>query len=369
MVSKIFAIYNHIRGRYNQVKEKERHGCCNMKLNKNFKKVEYAENGVFSESTRPRVIVITDISSMQPGVLEPDDTESMVRFLLYANEVDIEGLIACAYKEHGTKPEYIRQVANAYGASWENLAEHDSRYPKPEQLLSCIAAGNSCPGNDQLGEGKDTPGSNLIIAAADKDDPRPLWILLWGGALDLAQAVWRVSHDRTPKEAAAFRKKLRVYSIGDQYDDTGKWMKDTFQDLFYITNYAAFRGMYRFGDTSLSSSAWVQEHVKKNGSALGTLYPDYRGGDPWGDVNGLKEGDTPSVLYIISKQPHNLDDPTQSSWGGQFQKVGQYRYQDVPEGWKPSNDANEIEKYADTIAKWRADYQADFAKRLQWCVK
>lgn len=215
----------------------------------------------------------------------------------------------------------------------------------------------------------DTQGSNLIIAAADKNDPRPLWILLWGGALDLAQAVWRVSHDRTSKEAAAFRKKLRIYSIGDQYDDTGKWMKDMFPDLFYITNYAAFRGMYRFGDTSLSSFAWVQEHVKKNGSALGTLYPDYSGGDPWGDVNGLKEGDTPSVLYIISKQPHNLDDPIQSSWGGQFQKVGPRRYQDVPEGWQPSNDANEIEKYAETIAKWRADYQADFAKRLQWCVK
>ena len=318
-----------------------------MELNEKSKKVEcteHAENSAFSETIRPRVIVITDISSMQSGSLEPDDTQSMIRFLLYANEVDIEGLIACAYGEHGTRPEYIRQVVNAYGASWENLAAHDSRYPKPEQLLS-------------------------RIAAADKDDPRPLWILLWGGALDLAQAVWRVSQDRTPQEAAAFRKKLRVYSIGDQYDDTGKWMKETFPDLFSITNYAAFRGMYRFGDTSLSNSAWVQEHVKKNGSALGTLYPDYRGGDPWGDVNGLKEGDTPSVLYIISKQPHNLDDPTQSSWGGQFRQVGPRRYQDVPEGWQPSNDANEIEKYADTIAKWRADYQADFAKRLQWCVK
>lgn len=343
-----------------------------MKFNKNSKKfqcAEDAENNAIYENARPRVIVITDISSMQPGVLEPDDTQSMIRFLLYANEVDIEGLIACAYGGHGTRPEYIRQVVEAYGTSWEKLAAHDPRYPKPEQLLACIAAGNFCPGNDQLGEGKDTPGSNLIIAAADKDDPRPLWILLWGGALDLAQAVWRVSYDRTPQEAETFRRKLRVYSIGDQYDDTGKWMKETFPDLFYITNYAAFRGMYRFGDISLSSSEWVQEHVKKSKAELGTLYPDYRGGDPWGDINGLKEGDTPSVLYIISKQPHNLEDPTQSSWGGQFQKVGPYHYQDVPEGWKQSNDANEIEKYANTIAKWRADYQADFAKRLQWCVK
>lgn len=66
-------------------------------LAKKSKKVECAEHAksnAFSETIRPRVIVITDISSMQPGILEPDDTQSMIRFLLYANEVDIEGLIA-----------------------------------------------------------------------------------------------------------------------------------------------------------------------------------------------------------------------------------------------------------------------------------
>lgn len=306
---------------------------------------------------------------MQPGILEPDDTQSLIRFLLYSNEMDIEGLIACAYGKHGTRPEYIRQVVNAYGASWEKLSAHDSRYPKPEQLLSCIVSGNCRPGNDQLGEGKDTEASRLIISAADRDDPRPLWILLWGSALDLAQAVWRVAQERTAEDAGAFRQKLRIYSIGDQYDDTGKWMKKEFPYLFYITNYAAFRGMYRFGDVSLSSSEWVQKYVKDSGSRLGTLYPDYQGGDPWGVVNGVKEGDTPSVLYLISQQAHDLENPTEPSWGGQFQKIGSRRFQDVPEGWQPSNDTEEIRKYAEAITKWRADYQTDFAKRLRWCVE
>lgn len=78
-------------------KKTERHGYCNMELSEKSKKVESAEHAksnAFSETIRPRVIVITDISSMQPGILEPDDTQSMIRFLLYANEVDIEGLIA-----------------------------------------------------------------------------------------------------------------------------------------------------------------------------------------------------------------------------------------------------------------------------------
>lgn len=319
-----------------------------------------------SDNERPRVIVVTDISSMQPGVLEPDDTQSLIRFLLYSNEVEIEGLIACAYGEYGTRPEYIRDVVNAYGASWKKLFAHDARYPRPEKLLSCIVSGNYCTGNDQLGEGKDTDASKLIISAADSDDERPLWILLWGGALDLAQAVWRVEHDRTADEAERFRKKLRVYSIGDQYDDTGKWIKKEFPELFYITNYASFRGMYRFGDINFSTSEWVQQHIKNSGNELGALYPDYQGGDPWGSVNGLKEGDTPSFLYLISKQAGDLDDPTTPSWGGQFQKTGPHQFQDVPKDWQPTNDPEEIKKYAETIARWREAYQTDFAERISW---
>ena len=48
-------------------------------------------------SSKIRVIVMTDISSIQAGVNEPDDTQSLVRFLLYSNEFDIEGLIATSY--------------------------------------------------------------------------------------------------------------------------------------------------------------------------------------------------------------------------------------------------------------------------------
>jgi len=42
------------------------------------------------EVTKPRLIVLTDIGG------DPDGQQSMVRLLLYANEFDIEGLIARA---------------------------------------------------------------------------------------------------------------------------------------------------------------------------------------------------------------------------------------------------------------------------------
>ena len=42
----------------------------------------------FEEPVKQRVFVLTDITN------EPDDQQSLVRFLVYANEYDIEGLVA-----------------------------------------------------------------------------------------------------------------------------------------------------------------------------------------------------------------------------------------------------------------------------------
>ena len=70
-----------------------------------------------AEPPRPRLIVLTDISSLTTGVAEPDDGQSMCRLMLYTNELDIEGLIATSNLGHGevVRPELIRQVVDAYG--------------------------------------------------------------------------------------------------------------------------------------------------------------------------------------------------------------------------------------------------------------
>src|SRR4051794_31191116 len=41
-----------------------------------------------SPAERPRLIVLTDISSLQARVAEPDDGQSMIRLMLYANDLD-----------------------------------------------------------------------------------------------------------------------------------------------------------------------------------------------------------------------------------------------------------------------------------------
>jgi hypothetical protein len=327
------------------------------------------------DAPHPRLVVLTDISSLTPGVAEPDDAQSLIRLMLYTNEFEIEGLIATSNLGHGqkTRPDLIRQVVDAYEKVRPNLLLHDPRYLPAEVLRSGIKAGQEragpkVPVMESVGEGKDTEASNWIIRVVDRPDPRPVWVVIWGGSADLAQAIWRVHRDRTAKELSQFVAKLRVHAIGDQ-DSTGPWIREEFPGLFVITQRRAYRGMYRSGDVSLVSSDWVEENIHGHG-ALGDLYPNYRGGDIWagtlGPVRGIKEGDTPSFLSLV---PNGLSDPARpwlGSWGGRFAGDG-HQLTDIPD---PDLDTRaDPDPRMSSVYRWRAAFQADFAARLDWCVK
>ena len=74
-------------------------------------------------SQKPRLIVLTDISSLRPGCGEPDDTQSLIRLLLYSDLLDIEGLIA-TYSSHikgAVKTDYLETIVRHYEKVWDNL--------------------------------------------------------------------------------------------------------------------------------------------------------------------------------------------------------------------------------------------------------
>lgn len=316
------------------------------------------------DNKKIRLVVLTDISSLESGVREPDDTQSLVRLLLYSNEFDIEGLIATysVHLEQGADTGYIEAIVKEYGKVYHNLTRHDPRYPSESHLLSCIRKGNPKCGMEQIGEGKDTDASELIISVVDREEPRPVWFIIWGGPLDLAQALWRVAKDRSPEELARFKSKMRVYAIGDQYDASGQWIRDNHPDLFYIRARLVNRGIYKGGDTSLTSNEWLIEHVCNNHGPLGAAYPIYDGGDPWGSVKGIKEGDTTSFLYLIPNGLGNPMQPAWGSWGGRFVQIGNH-YFDAKDTFD-----GVTHEWASTY-RWRADFQADFQARMDWCVK
>ena len=325
---------------------------------------------------RPRLVVLTDISSLTAGEAEPDDGQSMIRLMLYSDEFDIEGLIATSNLGHGqrVRPELIRQVVDAYEKARPNLLLHDPRYPPADRLRDTIKAGQPIAGPDvpverSVGAGKDTEASDGIIAVVDRpDDPRPVWVVVWGGSADLAQALWKVRETRSPDQLDRFLSRLRVHAIGDQ-DSTGPWLRAQFPGLSTITQRRAYRGMYRGGDASLSSSTWVNTHIHGHGP-LGDLYPNYAGGDIWsrtlGPVRGIKEGDTPSFLSLV---PNGLSDPSRprlGSWGGRFEGDGRH-LTDVPD--RDLDTANDPDPRMSSVYRWRPAFQADFQARLDWCTR
>ena len=180
---------------------------------------------------KQRVLVLTDIEN------EPDDAQSLVRFLVYSNQFDVEGLVATTstHLRDKTAEWRIKEIVTAYGKVRDNLLKHEEGFPTEEYLHSVTKKGIPKYGLDGVGPGNDSHGSDWLIQVVDKDDPRPVWVTVWGGANVLAQALWKVRQTRTEAELEQFVSKIRVYTISDQ-DNSAYWIRTEFPDLFYIVS-------------------------------------------------------------------------------------------------------------------------------------
>lgn len=320
---------------------------------------------------RPRLLVTTDIGG------DPDDTQSLIRLLVFSNEFEIEALVASAAGTPGelseaiTRADLIRGTIDAYGQVQPNLAVHAEGYPTAADLLARVVEGNPQRGIDQVGDGHDTAASKRIIEVVDRDDPRPVNVSIWGGQTDFAQALWRVRQDRGEEGLKAFLAKLRVYDIDDQ-DGLAAWINKEFPGLFYVLAHAppgqdkrlgGYRGMYLGGDESLTSREWIDAHVLKDHGPLGGLYPTQTWTAP-NPHSTLKEGDTPSWFFFL---PHGLNDPDHpewGSWGGRFEPTGEGRlYRDARDTVEGATEARA------TVWRWRPWFQNEFAARMDWCVR
>lgn len=328
---------------------------------------------------KARVFVLTDISN------EPDDEQSLVRFLVYSNEYDVEGLVATTstWLRTGTREDLIRKQIDAYSRVRSNLLVHADGYPTVEHLRSVTSTGQTAFGMQSVGEGQSTAGSRHLIAAADKADSRPLWISVWGGANTLAQALFDVRSSRTPAELHAFIARLRVYAISDQ-DDAGPWIRKEFPGLFYIVTpsqpdeleywRATWSGIsgdrwYKNGPMhhfEMVDNPWLEANIMRDHGALGALYPK---------VAYIMEGDTPSFLGLIRNGLGWTESPGYGGWGGRYvlyRPAGESRA--IWTNNQKSRDtviAANAESFTSdqaTIWRWREHFQNDFAARMDWCV-
>jgi hypothetical protein len=339
---------------------------------------------VDSFAGHPRVIISSDIGN------EPDDQMSLVRLLLYSNEMDIEGLIASTstWQKTVIHPETMRTLVEAYGQVRPNLLLHTKGWPEAAELASRVYDGQPGYGMAATGSGHASEGSKAIIRALDREDSRPLWVCLWGGGNTLAQALQDLRATRSEAEVARLVAKLRVYSISDQ-DDAGPWMRHEFPGLFYIVMpstqdsgeyyYATWIGIsgdgyYRGSEganSTLVTNEWLDKNIRSKGP-LGKVYPRFM---------FIMEGDTPSFLGLIDNGLNAYRRPDWGGWGGRYvyrqphgethpfwtqggDEFGRVTSQDTVTGVDGAIHASDQA----TIWRWREAYQNDFAARMSWTV-
>ncbi len=332
---------------------------------------------------KTRLLIMSDIGN------EVDDQQSFVHALMYGDKYEFEGFIAttsCHMKTR-VKPQLFAERIKAYGQVRANLLKHSPDFPDPASLQALVKSGQTGFGMAAVGDKFNTAGSDQIIAAVDKNDPRPLYIVAWGGTNTLAQALWRVKKERPADEVRKFVAKIRVFEDAGQ-DDAGPWATHTFPDLFWVRNqtndkaispagYAPAAG----GDPAAYSDAWAADNIQNGHGPLGALYPNRI----W-----VMETDSPTFMGLILNGLNGdmYDSVWFGGWGGRHSRE---KLKNAPTGsgamnvglenqwrdWYMFNDAADHWTFNGTtydnvycaLFRWRTDYANDFAARMDWCVK
>lgn len=337
-------------------------------------------------SSKTRVIVTSD------G--EIDDECSMVRFLLYANEWDIEGIITSSSQYHwqGHKwagDDWINPYLDAYEKVYPNLVKHDKDYPTPAYLRERTALGN-VKAEGEMDE--ETPGSNLIVKVLlDETDNRPVWIQAWGGTNTIARAL-KTIEEKYPEKMDYVAGKLRFFFIWEQ-DSTyqsyirphwGKYNILTIISDQFITYFYHWKKYLPAEQQQFLVGKWMNANVIHNHGPLCSLYKAHENGD------FRSEGDSPAYFHVIPTGLRNEEHPDWGGWGGRYVKVRENTWLDpveeegyvYPEGrWYTSNawGRTRLKKnipndqmlidYLRPTWHWVEPLQNDFAARADWCVK
>lgn len=256
---------------------------------------------------RHRVLISSDI-----GGTDPDDFQSFIHLLMYAEQFELEGLISSPFGP-GRMDDFKKIIA-VYEKDYARLINHVPDLPKPQDLVSICKQGAVDPA-PYNGYSQSTEGSEWIVNCARRKREQPLWILVWGGLEDLAQALY---------DAPDIKQNLRVYWIGGP---NKKWSVNAYSyiaenhaDLWMIEANSTYRGWFmdQHSPEHLKGERYYDAHVAQQ-SALGAEFKRHYNGN-------IKMGDTPSLAYLMNGCP---EDALGESWGGSFVPINRstrYRF-------------------------------------------
>jgi hypothetical protein len=304
---------------------------------------------------RPRVIVTSD------G--EVDDRDSMIRFLLYANEWDVEALIYSASRFHWlgntwSGVEWIADQIDMYARVYPFLRQNADGYPTPEELLRKVYVGNIT----NVGEMEaDTPGADRIVRVLLDDRPGPVYLQAWGGTNTIAKALATIQKQH-PDQMDRVSQKAVVFIILDQDSTFRQYIEPNWPKLQVLGSFRQFAAL-AYGWRNIIAPPyrpfferpWLEGHITRNHGALAGAYQTENGAF-------RSEGDSPSFMHQIEVGLRSRENPAYGGWGGRFvqEKPG------ITSVWKDAEDEGNLFK---PIWRWAEAFQNDWAARADWSVK
>lgn len=355
---------------------------------------------------KSRVIVLTDMLN------EADDSQTMVRLLMYSNKLDIEGLIAVSschqYKgkndpnplRNTVHPEEIKKFIRAYAQVQSNLSIHEKGWPPAEYLMQKVGAGPEGYGMDALNNEKHSTGAEIIMQALLKNDKRPVYFCINAGANCLAQALILLRSTKNQRTFKKLLQKIRVYDDAGQ-DDAGAWIAKTFPLIqYYRSQSQVFSFLNNTGPIvwdnrfypGKAQHLWAKEHIQENHGPLGALYPDRMRWKAPDEYHTLEGGGTTTWIGHVNNGLFTPEKMEWGGWGGRFKTTKENNVlakqlvwaglehtedDDLPfkmiceasDEWTDPETGIKYQGDGVPVFRWRRAYQNDFAARMDWCTQ
>ena len=324
-----------------------------------------------ASSRKIRVITETDLGG------DPDDQASLVRFLMYANEWDVEGIIVDRsptdfnipqmkgrhrYGDEQTAFEMVQLYLDAYGQVYPNLLLHADGWPTPTHLRAVTVAGHEST-DDAV---------DLITAALLKEDPRPIWFSNWGSnglvpgggttESNLKRALDRILKEQPERYPQAVAR-VRLVSLDGNAPGMNRQGEHTARFPLYVET--GWPEKYGSG----YGTRWYHRFQKIAGAEKADAAI---GHGPLGALWTIpKEGDTWCFMYYIPTGLSDPADPTLGGWAGRYSlRTGELTgpnmyWNDEEDTFGPFPDTPRD----NTVGRYHDAPRRDFKARMDWCVK
>lgn len=327
-----------------------------------------------TKTQRPRCIVTQDA--------EVDDMNSLIHILLYANEIDIQGIVQSSSKFHWKgvagketpsdangsfeKPyrwpgtDWMQEYLDAYQTVYPNLKKHDKSYPTPAYLRSITKIGNIGYRGEMDSK---TDGSELIRKAILDNDSRTLYLLAWGGTNTISRALKDIEaeYKGTAQWDALYKKivnKVVIPACGEQDETYSDYIAENWPEIKFVScsQMSSYAYMWRTQPEDESKQTLYGDFMRKNltanhGALLdkyvtwgdGTYLEGEESGSQfgsnedlleslnwWGGFNAaqkyerydfLSEGDSPTFFFLLDTGLQSEKDLTNGGFSGRYAKV------------------------------------------------